>query len=120
VIETDRVLSLPDPLHAIGGNLVVLDHGNGEFSLLGHMMQGSVRVGTGDSVEPGQVLGLVGNSGNSDAPHLHYHLMAGDTLFQTDGLPTRFKNVVMEVFTDSESDPIPMPTPKRGLFLVAQ
>jgi hypothetical protein len=120
VIEADRFLSLPDPLHAIGGNLVVLDHGNGEFSLLGHMMQGSVRVRTGDRVERGQVLGLVGNSGNSDAPHLHYHLMAGDTLFQSDGLPSRFGNVVMEVFTDSEADAVPMPTPKRGLFLVAR
>ncbi len=120
VIEADRFLSLPDPLHAIGGNLVVLDHGNGEFSLLGHMMQGSVRVRTGDRVERGQVLGLVGNSGNSDAPHLHYHLMAGDTLFQSDGLPSRFENVVMEVFTDSEADAVPMPTPKRGLFLVAR
>jgi hypothetical protein len=120
VVEADRFLSLPDPLHAIGGNLVVLDHGNGEFSLLGHMMQGSVRVRTGDRVERGQVLGLVGNSGNSDAPHLHYHLMAGDTLFQSDGLPSRFGNVVMEVFTDSEADAVPMPTPKRGLFLVAR
>lgn len=120
VIEAERFLSLPDPLHAIGGNMVVIDHGNGEFSLLGHMMKGSVRVKTGDTVESGQLLGLVGNSGNSDAPHLHYHLMAGDTLFQSDGLPTRFENVVMEVFTDTEADAIAMPTPKRGLFLVAR
>ena len=120
VIEAERFLSLPDPLRAIGGNLVVIDHGNGEFSLLGHMMQGSVRVRTGDRVERGQVLGLVGNSGSSDAPHLHYHLMAGDTLFQSDGLPSRFENVVMEVFTDSETDAVPMPRPKRGLFLVAR
>jgi hypothetical protein len=120
VIETERFLSLPDPLHAIGGNLVVLDHGNEEFSLLGHMIQGSVRVSTGDRVERGQTLGLIGNSGNSDAPHLHYHLMAGDTLFQSDGLPARFENVVMEVFTDSEADAVQMPTPKRGLFLVAR
>jgi hypothetical protein len=51
VIEAERFLSLPDPLQAIAGNLVVLDHGNGEFSLLGHMMHGSVRVSTGDRVE---------------------------------------------------------------------
>ena len=41
--------------------------------LLGHMMQGSVRVSEGQAVHVGQPLGQVGNTGNSDEPHLHIH-----------------------------------------------
>ena len=47
------------------GNYVIIDHGNDEYSFLAHMKQGSVRVGEGDEVQVHDVLGLVGNSGNS-------------------------------------------------------
>jgi hypothetical protein len=79
---------------AIGGNSVVIDHGNGEFSFLGHLHAGSVRVKAGDTVATGDVIGLVGNSGRSTAPHLHYHLMDGPRPFEADGLPARFVGVV--------------------------
>jgi murein DD-endopeptidase MepM/ murein hydrolase activator NlpD len=39
------------------------------------MVNGSVRVKTGDTVKEGQVLGLMGNSGNSDIPHLHFQVV---------------------------------------------
>jgi murein DD-endopeptidase MepM/ murein hydrolase activator NlpD len=39
--------------------------------LYGHLEQGSLRVGVGDHVRRGQVIGQVGDSGNSDEPHLH-------------------------------------------------
>jgi murein DD-endopeptidase MepM/ murein hydrolase activator NlpD len=78
---------------AVGGNCVVLDHGNGEFSFLGHMQKGSVRVEKGGKVKQGQVLGLLGSSGSAQGPHLHYHLMAGGVIFHSDGLPSRFVNV---------------------------
>jgi len=41
-----------------------------------HMENGSIRVKTGDTIQEGQVIGLIGNSGNSDIPHLlisHYN-----------------------------------------------
>jgi murein DD-endopeptidase MepM/ murein hydrolase activator NlpD len=38
-------------------------------------------------VRRGQLLGLVGNSGNSDAPHLHFHLMAGPLPLGSNGIP---------------------------------
>ena len=45
--------------------------------LYAHLQPGSLRVEPGDRVQPGQVLGLVGNSGNSSEPHLHFHVMDG-------------------------------------------
>jgi murein DD-endopeptidase MepM/ murein hydrolase activator NlpD len=80
-------------LAAVAGNAVVIDHGDGEFSLLAHLERGSVRVRAGERVARGQVVGRVGNSGNSTAPHLHYHLMDGPLLFRGDGLPALFTNV---------------------------
>jgi murein DD-endopeptidase MepM/ murein hydrolase activator NlpD len=115
-IDLSSLGQLPDPVNAIAGNNVILDHGNGEYSLLGHLIQGSVRVESGQRVTQGQVLGLLGNSGNSDAPHLHYHLMAGPVLFQSDGLPARFGNVVLDLL----GEPIAIPSPKRGIPLTAQ
>ncbi|TGU70988.1 M23 family metallopeptidase, partial [Mesorhizobium sp. M00.F.Ca.ET.186.01.1.1] len=50
------------------GNVVVIDHGNGEFSYLAHLKQGSAKVKVGDRVKKGDLLGLCGNSGNSSEP----------------------------------------------------
>ena len=53
---------------------------------------GSVRVKRGQKVKTGQVLGLLGNTGNSDAPHLHFHVMDGPSPLQSNGLPYTFKS----------------------------
>jgi hypothetical protein len=53
------------------GDYVILDIGGGHYVLYGHMKQGSVRVEAGDLVRRGQMIGQVGDSGNSDEPHLH-------------------------------------------------
>lgn len=54
------------------GNHVVLNC-DGVTVYLAHLMQGSVRVATGDSVAAGTPMGRVGNSGNTTEPHLHLH-----------------------------------------------
>jgi len=41
----------------------------------------------GDKVRKGQALGLVGNSGNSTEPHLHFHISNGNSPLGSDGLP---------------------------------
>ncbi len=69
------------------GNSVVLDLGGGRFGLYAHLQPGSVRVRAGDRVKRGQVLGLVGNSGNSVAPHLHFHVMDSASSLDSNGLP---------------------------------
>ncbi len=75
------------------GNLVVIDHGNGEFSMIAHMQKGSVRVKVGDRVAQGQIIGLLGNSGDTSGPHVHYQLQSGPDWERSDALPYRFSNV---------------------------
>lgn len=92
-VDESTFRDLPEPVWASAGNTVVIDHGTGEYSVLCHMQQGSVLVSKGDHVTQGQVIGALGNSGNSFGPHLHYHLQAGELIFGCDPLPVRFKNV---------------------------
>ncbi|MGE7094511.1 M23 family metallopeptidase [Lysinibacillus sp. NPDC048646] len=56
------------------GNYVILDHGNEEFSYLVHFKHQSIVVKQGDKIKQGNLLGLVGNSGNSSEPHIHFHV----------------------------------------------
>lgn len=73
------------------GNSVVIDHGTGEFSLLGHLQKGSVTVRPGQRVVAGQQVARCGNSGMSTEPHLHYQLMDGPDWKKAQGLPAQFQ-----------------------------
>jgi hypothetical protein len=81
--------ALPDnlPLGQDDGNNAVIDLGDGRFVLYAHMQPGSVRVKKGDKVRRGQVIGLVGNSGNTSAPHVHVHVMDGPSPLDSNGVP---------------------------------
>lgn len=83
---------LPDDanIHTAGGNYVVVDIGGGRFAFYAHMQPGSLRVKAGDEVTTGEVLGLLGNSGNTDAPHLHFHIMDAPSPLVSNGLPFVF------------------------------
>jgi murein DD-endopeptidase MepM/ murein hydrolase activator NlpD len=72
------------------GNHVILDHGNGEFSFLAHLQQGSIQVKPKQKVASGAVLGRCGNSGRATEPQLHYHLQATGEPFRGEGLPAFF------------------------------
>jgi len=91
----DQVPGQMDPAHATGNSLV-LDHGNGEFSLLAHLQPRSLRFRVGDRVSQGSVVGSCGNSGNTSEPHLHYHLQNGPQPFLADGLPIQFVDLVVD------------------------
>ncbi len=71
----------------IAGNSVIEDLGAGHYALYAHMIPGSVRVRPGDHVEDGQVLGLLGNSGNSSEPHLHFQISDSPMALGGEGLP---------------------------------
>lgn len=79
-----------------GGNSIVVDIGRGRFAYYAHLQPGSVQVAKGDRVKAGQVLGLLGNTGNTDGPHLHFHVMDGPSPFRADGLPYEFGAFVGE------------------------
>ena len=74
-------------LDAADGNAVILDLGEGRYAMYAHMQPGSVRVRRGDRVKLGQVIGLVGDSGNSIVPHLHFQVMHGPSSLGANGLP---------------------------------
>ena len=81
--QSGRTITLDN----VTGNYLILDLGNGYFAFYAHLQPGSLQVKTGDKVKAGQVLGLLGNSGNSDAPHLHFHLMDANSPLGSEGLP---------------------------------
>ena len=82
---------LPDPssinIETVDGNHVVLDLGGGRFAFYAHLQKNSVRVKPGDEVKKGAVLGKLGNTGNTSAPHLHFHVMNRPSPLASDGLP---------------------------------
>lgn len=92
---SDQTAGVMDTAHPVG-NGVVIDHGNGEFSVLGHMQMHSLRVKKGDHVAADQVLGLCGNSGQSTEPHILYFMQDGPDFATAEGLPVRFADLVVD------------------------
>lgn len=91
--DIETIYSAPPATFATAaGNYVILDLGGGKYACYAHMVQGSVRVKSGDSVQEGDVLGLMGNSGNSDLPHLHFQVVTGAPLFLgAEGYPMEYR-----------------------------
>lgn len=79
--------AVPITLETVGGNYVILDLGKGNYAFYAHLQPGSLRVKTGDKVKRGQVVGLVGNSGNSTEPHLHFHVSNKNSPLSSEGVP---------------------------------
>lgn len=75
---------------ARGGNYVIIDHLNGEYSWFTHLKQGSVRVEIGQEVKQGEIIAQMGASGDSLFPHLHYELRTGVGVKEVEGLPSYF------------------------------
>ena len=69
------------------GNSVILDLGGNRYAMYAHMQPGSIRVRKGERVTLGQVIGFVGDSGNSIAPHLHFQVMSMPSSLASNGLP---------------------------------
>lgn len=80
-------------MDTIAGNYILVDLGGGRFATFAHLQPGSLRVSVGSKVRRGQVLGLLGNSGNSDAPHLHFQITDGPSGLGSEGLPFIFDSL---------------------------
>jgi hypothetical protein len=96
-------------LRTLTGNSVIVESSDG-YAVYVHAQTGSVRVSPGDKVIAGQHLANVGHSGNSTAPHLHFHLMDHPDPLQAQGLPCCFREY--EVFQDGSWRPIQNGIPK--------
>jgi hypothetical protein len=106
----------PEDVASAPGNFVVQSLGDGRFALYAHFKTGSVRVKAGDVVARGEVIGLVGNSGNSTAPHLHFHVMDRPSPLESNGLPYVFDRFRFEASVDLTADDAPLteiPPPNR-------
>ncbi|RIV20475.1 M23 family peptidase [Fibrisoma montanum] len=96
---TPGKIDYPIDFTNITGNVVYIEHSDGTLAMYAHMIPNSIRVKVGQKVTAGQELGRLGNSGNSIAPHLHFHVVANpdrkklvnysDGLF-LEGLPYSF------------------------------
>jgi hypothetical protein len=86
-----------DPAHPTAanasGNHVIVDIGNGRYTMYAHMIPGSVTVSVGDQVPVGYVLGKLGDSGNASAPHLHFQVMDRPSPLGAHGLPFVFDSM---------------------------
>lgn len=86
---------LAEDINLVFGNVVVIDHGDGSFSMLGHVRQGSATVQVGDRVEAGQAVAAIGASGSSLFPHLHYQRVDGPDM-RGEGVPSTFRDLRLD------------------------
>jgi hypothetical protein len=106
----------PVPLEEADGNHVIIKLDKRVFAGYAHLKPGSVRVRRGDRVRPGRVVGKLGNSGNTEGPHLHFELMNRPSISDADGMPfvlDRFKLdgrvPSLEAFLDADLAGTPVP-----------
>lgn len=83
----DPVLGPKLTVENVDGNHIVLDIGSGAYVFYAHLLKGSLLVKEGDKVRKGQVLAKLGNTGNANASHLHFHVMNGPSVLGSSGIP---------------------------------
>jgi murein DD-endopeptidase MepM/ murein hydrolase activator NlpD len=83
------------------GNYVIVAHDDGTYALYAHLKPGSVVVESGQRVEVGETLAQVGNSGGSQAPHLHFGLIDRVPPAAANGIPFAFDRFMVTGVTDS-------------------
>jgi Peptidase family M23 len=104
-----------------GGNEVVLELAPGVYAFYAHLQPGSIRVQVGETVTTGQILGLLGNTGNSTAPHLHFQLADGTDVLTATSLPFvidawTLAGTVAPESTATDVRSSVLPNPKRRHF----
>jgi hypothetical protein len=79
---------------APNGNMIIISHGNNEYSVLTNLKQNSVKLKHGDTVKQGDQVGECGNSGGSSAPRVHYQFQNSAGFPRVDSLPAQFVDYV--------------------------
>lgn len=106
-------LAQPGGVTEPAGNHVVIEVAEGEYAIIAHLQQGSVRVRKGDRVAAGDLLGIVGNSGNSSEPHVHIHVQTTPLVTDpaAEGIPLRFDDILVD------GEPAHDAVPVQGSFI---
>jgi hypothetical protein len=100
-------------LDEIGGNYLILDIGDGFYAFYAHVKSGTFEVEVGDRVEEGEVIGRLGNSGNSTEAHLHFHVGRQPTPFMVTNWPYEFTSFDVTGALDPEDKSV-TDTPTSG------
>ncbi len=90
------------------GNMILIAHGNSEFSLLTNLKQNSIKFKKGDKVKQGEAVAECGNSGPSPAPHVHYQLQNSAGIPLPSSLPAQFVDYI------ADGKPVDVGEPVRG------
>lgn len=98
-------------IRVLTGNYIMVESQAG-YVVYAHAQTGSIRVAAGDRVVTGQHLTNVGHSGNSTAPHLHFHIMDRPDPWKAQGIPCCFRDY--EVFQDGNWRPVQNGIPKAS------
>jgi len=89
------------------GNTIIIDHGFGYKTLYAHLSE--ILVGVGRKVKRGEVIGLVGNTGMSLAPHLHYEVRKQDepinpvNFYFNDLTPEQYEKIIILAANSGQS-----------------
>ena len=89
-----------DDIQSVAGNYVIIKYSENVYAALCHLQTGSIQVSVGQMIKKGEVIGRVGHSGNSFAPHLHFQLMDSSDISVANGVPCAFEQY--EIFRDNE------------------
>lgn len=98
-----KSLAVPITLDTIGGNYVIQELAPGVYAFYAHLIPGSLKAKVGDVLKAGDEIGLLGNSGNSTEPHLHFQLMDHSSPLEAEGLPFELKSFTRASY-DSKLD----------------
>jgi hypothetical protein len=85
-------MAVPLTRETVSKNQVSIQVAKDRYAFYAHLVPGSIRVKVGERVRRGQVIGLVGNSGNAVGPHLHFHVSDRNSLNGSEGIPYVFES----------------------------
>lgn len=100
IVENNPVgTKIPINMDNVGGNYVIIKLSENRYACYAHIIPGTIKVNIGDNVKKGDVIAKLGNSGNSDCPHLHFQIVDGNSFLSSEGFPYVFSEFEVEANT---------------------